>query len=43
MTGYVLLPELFTATEVARLEDVAEQVHAEIVSAAEAGGTGRCS
>ncbi|WP_350281290.1 phytanoyl-CoA dioxygenase family protein [Kribbella sp. HUAS MG21] len=39
MTGYVLLPELFTATEVDRLRDVVEQVHAEVVSAAEAGET----
>ena len=39
MTGSVLLPELFTATEVDRLRDVAEQVHAEVVSAAEAGET----
>ena len=35
----MLLPELFTATEVDRLRDVAEQVHAEVVSAAEAGET----
>jgi ectoine hydroxylase len=33
----VLLPELFAAGEVDRLRDVVEQVHAEIVSAAEAG------
>jgi len=39
VTGYVLLPELFTATEVERLRDVAERVHATVVSAAESGGT----
>ncbi|TWD79050.1 ectoine hydroxylase [Kribbella amoyensis] len=39
MTGYALLPQLFTATEVERLRDVVERVHAEVVSAAEAGET----
>ncbi|GAA1617779.1 hypothetical protein GCM10009789_84670 [Kribbella sancticallisti] len=39
MTGYLLLPQLFTATEVGRLRDAAEQVHAEVVSAAESGET----
>ncbi|MER7247959.1 phytanoyl-CoA dioxygenase family protein [Kribbella sp. NPDC000426] len=39
MTGYVLLPEMFTAPEIDRLWDVAEQVHAEVVAAAEAGET----
>ena len=39
MTGYVLLESLFTATEVERLRGVAEQVHAEVVAAAEAGET----
>ena len=39
MTGYVLLPELFGAREVERLRDVVEQVHAEVVAAAEAGET----
>jgi len=33
VTGYVLLPELFTATEIGRLRDVAERVHATVVSA----------
>ncbi|GAA0948276.1 phytanoyl-CoA dioxygenase family protein [Kribbella koreensis] len=37
--GYLVLPELFTATEVGRLRDAAEQVHAEVVSAAESGQT----
>jgi hypothetical protein len=36
---YVLLPELFTATEVDRLRDVVEAVHADVVAAAEAGET----
>jgi hypothetical protein len=39
MSGYVLLPQLFTATEVDRLRDAVEQVHAAVVSAAEAGET----
>lgn len=39
MSGYVLLPQLFTATEVGRLRDAVEQVHAAVVSAAEAGRT----
>jgi ectoine hydroxylase len=39
MSGYVLLPRLFTATEVERLRDAVEQVHATVVSAAEAGET----
>ncbi|MET7277247.1 phytanoyl-CoA dioxygenase family protein [Kribbella sp. NPDC005582] len=39
MTGYVLLQSLFTAAEVERLRGVAEQVHAEVVAAAEAGET----
>lgn len=39
MSGYVLLPQFFTATEVERLRDVVEQVHARVVSAAEAGET----
>jgi hypothetical protein len=39
MSGYVLLPQLFTATEVGRLRDAVEQVHAAVVSAAEAGQT----
>jgi hypothetical protein len=30
MTGYVLLPELFTATEVDRLRDVAEDGRPEL-------------
>lgn len=38
-TGYLVLPELFSATEIGRLRDAAEQVHAEVVSAAEAGRT----
>lgn len=38
-TGYLVLPQLFTATEVGRLRDAAEQVHAEVVSAAESGET----
>ncbi|MEV6409888.1 phytanoyl-CoA dioxygenase family protein [Kribbella sp. NPDC051718] len=37
--GYLVLPELFTATEVDRLRAAAEQVHAEVVSAAESGET----
>lgn len=39
MTRHVLLPELFTATEVDRLRDVVEQVHAGVVQAAESGET----
>lgn len=39
MSGYVLLPQLFTATEVDRLRDAVEQVHAGVVAAAEAGET----
>lgn len=39
MSGYVVLPELFGLREVERLRDVAEQVHAEVVAAAEAGET----
>jgi ectoine hydroxylase-related dioxygenase (phytanoyl-CoA dioxygenase family) len=39
MSGYVLLPQLFTATEIDRLRDAVEQVHAAVVSAAEAGET----
>lgn len=38
-TGYLVLPQLFTATEVGRLRDAAEQVHAEVVAAAESGET----
>jgi hypothetical protein len=39
MSGYVLLPQLFTATEIGRLRDAVEQVHATVVAAAEAGET----
>ncbi|MBB5837699.1 phytanoyl-CoA dioxygenase family protein [Kribbella italica] len=39
MSGYVLLPRLFTAMELDRLRDAVEQVHAAVVSAAEAGQT----
>jgi hypothetical protein len=39
MTGYVLPPEVFGATEVERLRGAVEQVHAEVVAAAEAGET----
>ncbi|MEV8375245.1 phytanoyl-CoA dioxygenase family protein [Kribbella sp. NPDC056861] len=38
-SGYLVLPELFSATEIARLRDAAEQVHASVVAAAEAGET----
>jgi len=38
-TGYLVVPELFTATEVDRLRTAAEQVHAEVVAAAESGET----
>jgi ectoine hydroxylase len=38
-TGYLVLPQLFTATELGRLRDAAEQVHAEVVAAAESGET----
>ncbi|MFG1818346.1 phytanoyl-CoA dioxygenase family protein [Kribbella sp. NPDC049174] len=37
--AYVLLPELFAATEVERLRDVVEEVHAGVVQAAESGET----
>lgn len=38
-TQHVLVPELFTATEVDRLRDVVEEVHAGVVAAAESGET----
>jgi hypothetical protein len=37
--GYLVLPELFPATEIDRLRDTAEQVHASVVSAAESDET----
>lgn len=37
--GFVLLTSLFASAEVQRLRDAAEQVHAEVVSAAESGET----
>ncbi|WP_237706622.1 phytanoyl-CoA dioxygenase family protein [Kribbella flavida] len=39
MSGYEVLTRLFTATEVARLRDAVERVHADVVAAAEAGET----
>ncbi|WBQ06746.1 phytanoyl-CoA dioxygenase family protein [Kribbella sp. CA-293567] len=38
-SGYLVLPELFPAPEIARLRDAAEQVHSAVVSAAESGET----